>query len=241
MLTAPRCTRARPQLSAPSLWLQHILRHYSNGKDDRKSSPPSRKFHRKDENPPTAKPKGDDQPKSQDHSLYEQLFPEQRKELDSRQDAARRVPRVPLDKETVARKHMFKAPVTFTAENDVRPSEAARRLEQNMLREQQASGPVESVLVLRNATKNLLEEDFKRLTPHGRHLEGWKMEDSDFIKVVPGRDIKTLERLNYYYLIFSSALSAFAYQGHAIRLHRLVTQQTPQSILSPIAPPSTLR
>lgn len=237
MLTATRLTRARPRLQARSPGLQHLLRHHSNGSDKRKPDPSNRQPHHKPQNPPTVKPETRVHDKSQERSLYEQLFPEQRKEADADQDAARPVPRIQIERDRITPKNKFPFASSFTAENDVKPSEAARRLEQQMLREQQASGPVESVLVLRNATKNLLEEDFRRLTPHGRHIEGWKMQESDFIKVIPGRDIKTLERLNYYYLIFASALSAFAYQGHAIRLHRLVTQQTPQSILSPIAPP----
>lgn len=98
-------------------------------------------------------------------------------------------------------------------------------------------GAQTSVLVLRNAGKNLVEEDFKRLIPQGRHLEGWKLEQGDILRVIPGRDLETLDQTGYYYLLFSSPLSAFTYQAHATRIHRMVAAHTPASILSAIPPP----
>jgi hypothetical protein len=92
------------------------------------------------------------------------------------------------------------------------------------------------VLVLLNASKNLTKEDFRRLIPKGEHLDGWRMEQGDILNVIPGRNLATLERENFYYLVFSSPLSAFVYQGHATRIARLAAEQTPDSLHTALAP-----
>ena len=46
-----------------------------------------------------------------------------------------------------------------------------------------------------------------------------------------------MERLNFYFLLFKSPVSAFAYQTHVTRLHKLCQSQTPSSLTSPIPPP----
>lgn len=103
------------------------------------------------------------------------------------------------------------------------------------LQSEQAEGQT-SVLVLLNASKNLTQEDFTRLIPQGQHMEGWTLEEGDILKVIPGRNLATLEKENYYYLLFSSPLSAFVYQGHATRIARLAAEQTPDSLHTALAP-----
>jgi len=39
-----------------------------------------------------------------------------------------------------------------------------------------------SVLVFRNASKNLTDEDFRRAIPQGKYIEGWNLERGDIIK-----------------------------------------------------------
>lgn len=158
----------------------------------------------------------------------EQLFPEEaRREETERRTVEREIPRLPLDssKPDILRrdkrrgdgKHVYEF---LQLEKDLGQQEMDTR-----------------VLVLRNASLNLTEADFKRLIPQGRHIEGWRLEQGDIVKIIPGRDLATLEQKNYYYLLFSSALSAFTYQGHASKISRLVQAQMPSSVASPIPPP----
>lgn len=167
-------------------------------------------------------------------SLIEQLFPEETKRHEEAQrKAAREIPRLPLD-----------LPVPFNERQDndtVDDHEApqafgARQLQDQMRRQDQQSREV-TILVLRNASPNLLEEDFRRLIPQGKHMEGWTLEQGDIIKIIPGRDLATLEQKNYYYLLFSSKLSAFTYQGQATRIYNVASANMPTSMTSAIPPP----
>lgn len=163
-------------------------------------------------------------------SLVEQLFPEETKRYEAAQKQLREVPRLPLDTLKVTPPKQPPAPPK--AEEPVQSWRAAR-LENTM----RASGPGTAILVLRNATPNLTEEDFRRLIPQGQHIEGWTLEQGDIIKVIPGRDMADLSPHNVHYLLFSSALSAFSYQGQVTRIHNLASQHTPNSMTSPIPPP----
>jgi hypothetical protein len=100
-----------------------------------------------------------------------------------------------------------------------------------------AQGEQTSVLLLRNVSKSLTLEDLRRLIPQGEHLEGWTLEQGSITRIVPARDLATLQHQGTYYLLFKSALSAFAYQGHATRISRLVTEHTPNSLHNSIPPP----
>ncbi|RFU34451.1 hypothetical protein B7463_g1840, partial [Scytalidium lignicola] len=91
-----------------------------------------------------------------------------------------------------------------------------------------------SVLVLNCASKTLEESDFFRLSPKGEHLEGWT---SGIIKVIPGRDHKTLEPLGYYFILFSSDAAARAYLDQMLQLHKLARTHTRKSMESPLPPP----
>jgi len=165
---------------------------------------------------------------SRELSLMEQLFPEEtRQEEKGRRKAEREIPRLPLDSSN-----------PDSLRHDSRTGDGKRTYAFRQLGKDLGRQEVETrVLVLRNASLNLMEVDFKRLIPQGRHIEGWTLEQGDIVKVIPGRDLATLEQQNYYYLLFSSALSAFTYQGHASKISRLVQTQMPSSVASPIPPP----
>ncbi|KAK5169511.1 uncharacterized protein LTR77_005487 [Saxophila tyrrhenica] len=168
----------------------------------------------------------------QEPSLFEQLFPDQQTPPDPPQQDPREVPPLPTTVEQRPASDMQKPRKTVRQDQDLPLSwqrEAA---------EADAGKEAIKVLVLRNASKNLVEDDFRRLVPRGQHMEGWKMEQGDIIKHIPGRNWRTLERENHHYLLFSSFRSAFAYQSYATRIHRLVAQHTPRNQLSPILPPS---
>lgn len=164
-------------------------------------------------------------------SLYEQLFPDQH-EVEVKKQRESDIPRLPVSDAAPT----FRKYGRGHKDEKVTGSRAAWELQKEM-----AAEPTRiSVLVLRNASKNLVEEDFKRIIPQGKHLPGWKLEQGDILQVVPGRDLETGEQTNYYYLLFSSPISAFMYQRHATRIHRLVAAHTPASVLSAIPPPPGL-
>ena len=217
MLTSPLLRRrisARNALSA---------RLYSNGGNGRRRSQKERLQDVKSNGPGDGSTR--EEGKTSTPSLFEQLFPDQHESAPRRQE--REVPRLPLEKA-----EPFQAPVR---KRD--PDEHLRsRVSLQRKRDMQRQGVETSVLVLRNASKNLVEEDFRRLIPQGQHMEGWTLEQGDILKVIPGRNLATLAPQGHYYLLFSSPLSAFIYQGHATRIHRLVAAQTPSSVLSPMPP-----
>ncbi|KAI5201115.1 hypothetical protein E4T39_05389 [Aureobasidium subglaciale] len=96
---------------------------------------------------------------------------------------------------------------------------------------------VDGVLMLRNASKTLVEDDFTRLIPQGLHIEGWALDQADIVKVVPGRNISTLERANFYFILFSSRAAMNAYRTHVKQLHSLASRHVQSSLTSPIPPP----
>ena len=180
------------------------------------------------------------QPKKQ--PLIQQLFPEETKRYETaKREAGREVPRLPLQEKSIILEKTAATPATQHQNPSITEQPlrlwTARRSREEVERNMRQSGVQTSVLVLRNASLNLVEEDFRRLIPRGKHMEGWTMEQGDILKIIPGRDLATLAQQNYYYLLFSSQLSAFAYQGHATRIFHLAAAHTPSSILSPIAAP----
>ena len=166
-------------------------------------------------------------------SLLEQLFPEETKRYEEAQaKQEREIPRMPLDMPEIKQTPADRLALP-PRQNESRNAMQKRRTME--LQAAQADSQT-SVLVMLNASKNLTKEDFTRLIPQGRHMEGWTLEEGDILSVIPGRNLATLEQENYYYLIFSSPLSAFVYQGHATRIARLASEQTPQSLHSVLVP-----
>lgn len=170
-------------------------------------------------------------------SLYEQLFPDQHV-VEVKKQRESEIPRLPIRPDE-PRASPFPSQRIRNANKarDAGRSRSALQLQQDMEDEPTRT----SVLVLRNASKNLVEEDFKRIIPQGKHLPGWNLDQGDIIRVVPGRDLETGEHTDCYYLLFSSPLSAFTYQGHATRIHNIVAAHTPASVLSAIPPPPGLK
>lgn len=75
-----------------------------------------------------------------------------------------------------------------------------------------------TVLILRKASKHLTEQDFRRLIPGGRHIEGWTGL-GELMRVVRARVMKTLERDGEYFLVFSNSTIAFEYKRNIFGLH----------------------
>ena len=136
-------------------------------------------------------------------SLFEQLFPDQRViEKDKpRQDD---IPRLPIRTVTPE----SPTPSSSLSRKDAQALHWSRVFDHE--RQERANRPAKtSVLVLRNASKTLVEDDFRRLIPQGKHLEGWKLDEGDIVRVIPGRDLNTLAQKGYYFLLFSSAAKRF--------------------------------
>jgi hypothetical protein len=188
-------------------------------------------------------------------SLLEELFPEeaQAKPQPSTRPKERNIPRLDV------RNSMSRTPTQRKPERKNR--DLVRRVEGNDKGSGQESEPnwwnrseavvpeptlpkdgirrqhVEGVLMLRNASTTLVEDDFTRLIPQGLHIEGWSLDQADIIKVVPGRNTSTLERANFYFILFNSRDAMNAYRSHVLNLHSLASRHVQSSLSSPIPPP----
>ncbi|RAR05294.1 hypothetical protein DDE82_004041 [Stemphylium lycopersici] len=168
------------------------------------------------------------QPSRSDHiseqSLLEELFPEansapQPRPMEKNRD---QYPKLGLPKPTrIARPQVIERPQT---------------LKDQAIKSFRSQGEQIAALQLTNCSTGLTEADFRRIIPKGKHLEGWR-RDSDFYKVIPGRDPLSLERLPFYYLLFKTSEAALAYQNNAARLHKLNSRHQTSSIFSAIPPP----
>lgn len=93
-----------------------------------------------------------------------------------------------------------------------------------------------TILLLRNASKSLVEDDFRRLIPKGKHIPEWQGKGG-FLRVIPGRDKRTLDRENFYYILFASNAAAQAYQKSVAAHLYIAHQSTQTSMFSSIPPP----
>jgi hypothetical protein len=112
----------------------------------------------------------------------------------------------------------------------------SKTLKERVTESFQKNGEKITVLQLEHCSTELTDIDFRRLIPKGEHIESWNRE-GEYYKVIPGRDPLSLERLPFYYLLFNSPQSAYAYQNNATRLHKLAALHQTTNILSAIPPP----
>lgn len=102
-------------------------------------------------------------PPSPDLSLLEELFPEevQRKRNRSRAKELQHIPRLPLS--------------TLTEETHEGPNlvRGGKYLEAFVERDSSRQWNI-SVLVIRRASRSLIESDFRRVAPKGQHIDDWK-------------------------------------------------------------------
>ena len=162
-------------------------------------------------------------------SLAEQLFPEESKRHEASQTAPRDVPRIPVE-----------APSTLSHVQVTKRDRKAGHISAGAAAaraQRRAEEPHRGILVLRCASHNLTEEEFRRVEPRGLHIEGWKLDEGRIERVIPGRHKDTLAPDGSYLILFSSRISAFEYQGHVTRIHRMAVANTPDSLMSNIKPP----
>ncbi|KAJ4300398.1 hypothetical protein N0V88_003072 [Collariella sp. IMI 366227] len=87
--------------------------------------------------------------------------------------------------------------------------------------------PEPTVLIINAASRSLVESDFLRLIPKGRHVGRWA---GDFTKVVQHVNMSTKEPRGQYFLFFNSREAAEAYKKtmiHMLHCARRVLQSSP--------------
>ena len=108
--------------------------------------------------------------RSRNHALLEELFPEETWRAELERAARRKTPRLDLGSrnhgpsEPIIRKEMV-----FPAADRVRKA-------------MEWQGEQTSVLIMRNASRSLVVEDFQRLIPRGKHLDTWTPELGNIVK-----------------------------------------------------------
>ncbi|KAI1540911.1 hypothetical protein PtrCC142_004714 [Pyrenophora tritici-repentis] len=169
----------------------------------------------------SSKPAGSSDELSE-QSLLEELFPEANSTAEPQYKEERDHPRIEPPTNPI-----------------LRPSFVGRTqtLREKVVESFQKQGEQITALQLTNCSTQLTEADFRRVVPKGKHIEGWR-RDGDFLKVIPGRDPLSLERLPFYYLLFKNAEAAVAYQKNISRLHKLSALHQPANIFSAIPPPT---
>ncbi|PSS00620.1 hypothetical protein BD289DRAFT_423509 [Coniella lustricola] len=79
-------------------------------------------------------------------------------------------------------------------------------------------GSQSTVVIISGLSNTLVDSDFYRIIPEGRHVEGWA---GGLVKCVQARHSLTYEPLGQYYLMFHSRPSAEAFVKEVQRLHHL--------------------
>lgn len=158
-----------------------------------------------------------------EQSLLEELFPETN---------------APVPVEPVAESEQYPKLSPPSSDRIIRPEPVAspKDPKQQIVDSFLKSGENITVLQLEHCSVELTEPDFRRVIPKGKHIEAWN-RDGAYYKVIPGRNPISLERLPFYYILFKSAESAYAYQNNVARLHKLAALHQPTNIFSAVPPP----
>lgn len=153
-------------------WLAQPSRHAS----DRRPRPPRWKQQAK----PTWLGSKVETGETNNRKLLEELFPEEaeRRINPIKPKREREVPRLQLDVPIPT-----PLPARSRQEEDVDlENRNARRLYKAMSNQERTKGVHTGVVILRNASNNLTDDDFRRLIPQGKHIEGWNLDRGDILK-----------------------------------------------------------
>lgn len=173
------------------------------------------------------------EPIASPQSLFEELFPDEARNARKRRNTASKRhtklpqefawakswPTIAIHPETAS--HPSTPPYREPMSSNANPAVAKQRRDAH-------------VLALSSASPNLAPSDFLRLSPKGIHIDGWH---SGILKIIPGRDPQTLSNLGHYFILFSSAAAARAYEENVIRLHKISRTYTPTGLGSALPPP----
>ena len=160
-----------------------------------------------------------------ERSLFEELFP----------GVASPAPPKPVQKREQYPKLELPADSTPLIRKAI--VEPRMTLKEQMLESLQKRGEQITVLQLSHCSTGLTETDFSRLVPKSKHIDTWR-RTGKFIKVIPGRDPLSLERMPFYFILFEDPASALAYQKNVSRLHKLSALHQASDIFSPVLAPA---
>ncbi|KAI4212757.1 MAG: hypothetical protein LQ351_004650 [Letrouitia transgressa] len=156
-------------------------------------------------------------------SLHEELFPEEANLTSDTQSTS-----VPKNTQFSHLPRLDVGPAKKPQSHDeARQSEAARAASQGAYRHWDLA-----VLVGGKLSRSLTDNDFRRIAPKGRHIDGWTGV-GDILKT---RDPQTFQQLGHYYLLFPNPAYARTYQHHVSHVHRTAQTYTPTSLESPLPP-----
>jgi hypothetical protein len=202
---------------------QNELQSVPNNSDHVLSTSPNNTAEPPSEDAPSVRSKADTMASLDElGSLYEQLFPEEASQASQAHGNGDAIPRLLLPRGA-------EPTLTQVTGNLTSKSEQLARLYDEQ-RERQ-----KSVLTLRNASKTLSEDDFRRAMPRGKHLQEWTAK-GEFEKIIPVRDFWTLERTGDYYIVFKNDKAADVFLKHVKRVFEMTKQHIPSSLLSPLPP-----
>ncbi|KZF21203.1 hypothetical protein L228DRAFT_248984 [Xylona heveae TC161] len=221
------------QLHHVRRFAQHLSRPENNNSNSRKARstrsaaslleelfPEEARIHRHVNKPTTASSSVSDSSSERDDNSHEDQFP-----------------RLSLDDVGLSASHDSSTAIdNVTGWRGEKASHKWKRLRERQRQEEDFRREDTTILVLYSASKSLNEDDFRRLSPSGKHIDGWR-NMGDIAKIIPGRDPKTLRQQEHYYLIFSRPASAAVYEENVQRLHKMAKTHAPHSPLSTIAPP----
>lgn len=166
-------------------------------------------------------------------SILEELFPKELSREVQSAKAKRRVPRVPLEVRIPD-----EAPDAPTDHTKPHRGFSDPETAPSVAEESRVDDGV-AVVVLRKAGSHLMESDFRRLMPGGRHIEGWSSQ-GDLLKVIRVRDRTSLDRQREYILVFSDAATAQRFINHVNEVHLYCKANRPGSMFSAVPPPPLL-
>ncbi|KAF2761339.1 hypothetical protein EJ05DRAFT_497891 [Pseudovirgaria hyperparasitica] len=169
--------------------------------------------------------------KSKSTSLLDELFPKTRlsKMRDLKTLGHIPVPRLHI---STARAGETRSPdPSISAEDKYAPGGQSRK--EDIRAQYEFNRQEFSVLMLKGASRNLSEDDFRRIIPRGKHIAEWPI-GSDIQRVIPLRNTWSLERTGSYCIVFANKRAAMEYSAHAHKAARLSSMAAPTSLLGAI-------
>lgn len=144
-------------------------------------------------------------------SIFRQLFPEQ-----AEPETAQSEPEI--SRATYEILHPPEDSVMVSLRNEVRNWVSKEGQAQTSWPKAGDYGSHSTVVVISGTSPSLMDTDFYRIAPEGKHMEGWA---GGLVKVIQAHDSISYEPLGQYYLMFHSRPSALAYVDEVRRLHEL--------------------
>lgn len=153
-------------------------------------------------------------PRTFDNSIYQRLFPDEAQAEPERFERSRAAPqderKVPSDASS--------ASSSVAIQNEIHGWIPEANSEDTNARELEEQSQTPTVVVISAVSSALAESDFYRISPEGKHVEGWA---GGLAKVAQARDPLSHEPVGQYFLMFHSRSSAVAYAEEVKRLHAL--------------------